>query len=92
MSVALNKISKAILAVLGLSLLVFVAFFVTTGFDELWNGHSLWLYGIGMACLLTSVGLSAVWLAFSKSDKAPNALFLAVLGSLVVIFLGVLKF
>jgi hypothetical protein len=44
--IKLVNVSVSIFALLaGAFLLMFATFFLLTGFDELWNGRGLWIYG-----------------------------------------------
>ncbi|MEA3249829.1 MAG: hypothetical protein U9Q03_05785 [Patescibacteria group bacterium] len=44
--IKLINVSASVSALLaGAFLLMFAAFFLLTGFDELWNGRGVWIYG-----------------------------------------------
>lgn len=81
-----------ILITFGVGLLLFTSFFVFTGFDELWNGINVWWYGVGIAGLMTSIGLTSIIIAIQKSLKAPRILLYTTLGSLAIIFIEILQF
>jgi len=65
-------IENIILFIFGLSLCVFVAIFLITGMDEIWNGHTVWLFGAGIAGLLGSIGISSIIISLNKKRRAPR--------------------
>ncbi|MBN1585622.1 hypothetical protein JW899_04625 [Candidatus Uhrbacteria bacterium] len=53
----INLIGAGTALLVGSFLLVFAAFFLITGHDELWNGRVLWIYGWFWLCTLLVDGL-----------------------------------
>lgn len=83
------KIFKIILLIFGIALCGFALFFIVTGSDELWNGQKLWLYGIGVAGLLGTIGVSSIIISLNSKNKAPRVLFYL---TIFFIFLTIISF
>ena len=81
-------IKNIILFIFGLFLCIFVAIFLTTGMDEIWNGHKLWLFGIGIAGLLGSIGISSIIISLNKKNRAPKIFFILTIISFFMIVVG----
>jgi len=86
MKYSIKKIVNPILFIFGLLLCIFVAVFLITGMDEIWNGYTLWLFGVGIAGFLGSIGISSIIISLSKKKRAPRVFFiLSIIFFLVII-------
>ncbi|MCK5460091.1 hypothetical protein KAI52_03175 [Candidatus Parcubacteria bacterium] len=85
-----KKTINYILFIIGFLLCGFTVLFLITGMDEIWNGFNLWWYGIGIAGMLSSVGMLSIIISFNKQPS--RFLFYLLVLSIILIIVGIFQF
>ncbi|MEA3272828.1 MAG: hypothetical protein U9P90_04145 [Patescibacteria group bacterium] len=80
----MKNIVNIILLLIGVSLCVFAIIFLVTGMDEIWNGHTLWVRGIGIFGLSSSIGLASIMISISEKKRAPKAFRLIIISFFLI--------
>ncbi|MEA2088485.1 MAG: hypothetical protein U9O55_01420 [Patescibacteria group bacterium] len=84
----LIDVVKKFLFLFGLSICLFVAVFIFTGIDEIWNNGKIWIYGLGMAGFLFTLGISSIIISISQKKQAPKFLLYLLLLFFILIIIG----
>lgn len=80
-------LASTLFLLIGIFFCGFAAFFLATGYDEIWNGYDIWWLGVGWAATLISLGTTSLYLVFSPAARAPRSLIvLDILSILLLIF------
>jgi len=83
-----KKIINVLLFFFGLILCLFDVRFLATGYDEIWNGVNIWWYGLGVAMLLGTIGISSIIISLNKKMRAPGFFFALSIISIAIIIFG----
>lgn len=85
-----KKIINYILFIIGFSFCCFVALFLITGMDEIWNGFNLWWYGIGIAGTIGIIGILSIIISINK--QPPQFIFYLLILFIILIIVGIFQF
>lgn len=83
-----KKKLSSLIFLFGLSICLFVATFLFTGIDEIWNNGKIWIYGLGMAGFLLTLGISSIIISTSEKKQAPQFFLYLLLFFFVLIIVG----